>query len=81
MWNKIKKLFQSTAFNVFLIVALAGLVLWFTLKDDGDQVLEIISRVNVWGVVLLVGLMMFERLMLGWGLMYECRHRQPTVKL
>ena len=81
MWNKIKKLFQSTAFNVFLIVALAGLVLWFTMKDDGEQVLEIISRVNVWGVVLLIGLMMFERLMLGWGLMYECRQTHPRYTL
>lgn len=81
MWNRIKKLFKSTAFNIFLIFALAACVLWFTLKDDGEQVMAIISRVNVWGVLLIIGLMMLERLMLGWGLMYECRQTHPHYTL
>ena len=81
MKKKLKELFKSTGFNIFLIFALAALVLWLTLKDDGDQVLGILSKVNVWGVVLIIGLMMFERLMLGWGLMLECRQTHPHYTL
>lgn len=81
MWNRIKQLFKSTAFNIFLIFALAACVLWFTMKDDGEQVMAIISRVNVWGVLLIIGLMVLERLMLGWGLMYECRQTHPHYTL
>ena len=41
MWKKIKSLLSNTIFNIFLIFALAGAVLFFTLKDDGGKVLDI----------------------------------------
>ena len=47
MWNKLKRLFSSTAFNIILIFALAGLVMWLTLRKDGDQVFAILKNVSV----------------------------------
>ena len=77
MWNKIKQLFKNTLFNIFLIISLAGIVLFLTLKDDGDRVFAILKHASVPGVLFLVGLMVIERAMLGWGLMLECRQSHP----
>lgn len=81
MWKRIKELFKNPAFNILVIFVLAGTVLWLTLKDDGDQVLEVLSRVSIPGVILLIALMVFERLILGWGLMYEARQTHPAYTL
>lgn len=75
--QKMKKLLANTYFNIALIFALAGTVLYFTLKDDGAAVLETLSRVNVIGLLSLMGLMVFERYLLGWGLASECRLTHP----
>ena len=81
MWKRIRKLFHSTVFNILLIFGLAGLVLFFTLKDDGPQVLETLKKVSVPGLIGIVLLMVFERLMLGWGLTYECRLTSPKYTI
>ncbi len=77
MWNRIKKLFQNTVFNILLIFALAGFVLFFTLRKDGAQVLETLKNVNVPILLGIAALMVFERWLLGWGLAYECRLTYP----
>lgn len=77
IFSRIKKLFQNTLFNVVLIFSLAGGVLFFTLKDDGPQVLKILENVNFLGFLGLVFLMVFERYLLGWGLACECRLTHP----
>ena len=75
--NKIKKLFQNTVFNIFLIFALAGLVFFLTLKDDGPQVWNTLKNVSIPGMIALILLMVFERYLLGWGLASECRLTHP----
>lgn len=81
MWKRIKKLFHSTAFNIFLIFGLAALVLVFTLKDDGPQVLETLKKVSIPALICIFLLMVLERLMLGWGLAYECRLTAPKYTI
>lgn len=75
--EKIKKLFSNTYFNIALIFALAGLVLYFTLKNDGEAVIRTLKNVSVPGLIALIGLMVFERFLLGWGLASECRLTHP----
>ncbi len=77
MLNKLKALFKNTYFNIFLILSLAGVVLFFTLKNDGKEVIQILSRISIPGLLFLVVLMVLEKVMLGWGLMLECRQSHP----
>lgn len=77
MWKRIKKLLKSTAFNIVMIFALAGLVLVITLKDDGPQVLNTLKKVSVPALIGILLLMVVERALLGWGLAYECRLTDP----
>lgn len=82
MWKKIKSLFSNTLFNIALIFGLAGLVLFFTLKDDGPQVMHALRSVSIPGLLLLFALMVFERFILGASLAEECKltHPQYTYK-
>lgn len=75
--KKIKKLFQNSLFNILLILVLTGAVLFFTLKNDGAQVLKTLENVNITGFIALILLMVFERYLLGWGLACECRLTHP----
>ena len=77
MWKKIKSLFKSTAFNILLIFGLTILVLYVSMKDDGGQVLDTLKNVNVWWLIGIIALMVFERYLLGWGLGLECRLTHP----
>lgn len=77
MWKKIKSLLSNTIFNIFLIFALAGAVLFFTLRDDGGKVLDTLKSVNITGLILIVLLMVFERFLLGVGLAEECKLTHP----
>lgn len=77
MWNKIKKLFSSTLFNIFLIIGLAAIVLGYTLKADGENVIETLKSVSIPGLILIILLMVFERFLLGVGLAEECKLTHP----
>lgn len=77
MWNKIKKLFHSTAFNIFLIFALAFLVLFVSMKDDYVDVINTLKKVKIGWLAFMLGLMVLERYMLGWGLAAEVRLTHP----
>jgi len=81
MWNKLKRLFSSTAFNILLIFSLAGLVMWLTLRKDGDQVFAILKNVSVPMTLGIVALMVFERVLLGWTLKLECNQTYPHYTL
>ena len=81
MKEKIKKLFSSTAFNIFLIFALAAAVLWLTLRKDGPEVLATLKNASIPAVIGLVLLMVFERLVLGWSLKLECNQTYPHYTL
>lgn len=82
MWKNVKKLFQNTIFNIVLIFALAALVLFITLRNDGKQVLETLKTVSIPALLCILGLMVLERFLLGIGLAYECKltHPKYTIK-
>jgi uncharacterized protein (TIRG00374 family) len=77
MWKKIRAVLKSTPFNIAAIFGLTFLVLYISMKDDGDQVFEALSRVNIWWLLGIILLMVFERYLLGWGLALECRLTHP----
>ncbi len=81
MWNKLKKIFSSTAFNIFLIVALAAAVIYFTMRKDGDAIMSVLSNVSIPMVIGMVCLMVLERLILGWSLKLECNQTYPKYTL
>lgn len=81
MWNKIKKLFSSTVFNIFLIIALAGTVIYFTMRKDGAEIMTVLQDVSIPMVIGLVLLMVLERLILGWSLKLECNQTYPRYTL
>jgi uncharacterized membrane protein YbhN (UPF0104 family) len=81
MWEKLKKLFSSTWFNILLIVSLAGLVIYFTMRKDGAAIIEVLKNVNIPMVIGLVLLMVLERLILGWSLKLECNQTYPKYTL
>lgn len=81
MWTKVKKLFSNTIFNIVLIFALAGLVLFITLKDDYRQVLATLETVSIPALLCILALMVFERFLLGIGLAYECKLTHPKYTL
>ena len=81
MWNKLKKIFSSTAFNIFLIVALAGIVIYFTMRKDGEAIMKVLSDVSIPMVIAMVGMMILERLILGWSLKLECNQTYPHYTL
>ena len=77
MMNKIKALFKNTAFNLFVIFALSGLVLYFTMRNDGETVIRMISGSSKRMLVFLIVLMIIDKALLGYGLMLECRQTHP----
>lgn len=77
MWKKIRAVLKSTPFNIAAIFGLTFLVLYISMKDDGNQVFEALSRVNIWWLLGIILLMVFERYLLGWGLALECRLTHP----
>lgn len=80
MKEKIKKIIKSPVFTIVLVVSLTGLVLWLTLRNDFDQVVEMIRNANVWILLFIVGLMICDRIIHGWGLMKECNVACPQYK-
>lgn len=77
MWKKIKPIVKSTPFNIAVIFGLTFLVLYISMKDDGAAVWKTLSQVNMFWLIGIIALMVFERYLLGWGLALECRLTHP----
>ena len=80
MKEKIKKICKSPVFTIVLVVFLTGLVLWLTLRNDLDQVVGMIRNANVWMLLFIIGLMICDRIIHGWGLKKECNVACPQYK-
>lgn len=81
MWKKIKKLFSNTIFNICLIIFLTFLVLFFTLKSDGEAVIDILKQASIPKLIGIVLFMVLERYILGIGLAYECKLTHPKYTI
>lgn len=81
MWNKIKKLFSNTIFNIVLIIGLAALVLYFTMRNDGADVIAALKKASIPGIIGIVLFMILERFILGIGLAAECKLTHPKYTI
>lgn len=80
MWNRIKSLFKNTLFNIFLIFLLTGVVFWLTIKDNKDQVFSLFRDANYYWIAVIAGIVIFERVLLGWKLSKEVQTSHPDYK-
>ena len=77
MKEKVKKLLKNPVFNIGLILCVTGLVLWFTLKDNGKEILSMLMNANKWILLLIAILMVLERVIHGYGLKLQCQVSTP----
>ena len=75
-----KKLFKNPIFNIFLIFLFSGLVLYFTFRKDGQEVLEVLSRLSIGAIIGLILLTMLERACLAFGLTISSKLTNPEYK-
>ena len=52
--KKIKKLFSNYLFNILLVFSLTIFVLWFSLKDNFDEIVLLIKNIDHTYLLLLV---------------------------
>ncbi len=81
MKNKLKEWMRSPAFNIGLIVLLTGCVLFVTVRHDGKEIFSVLRSVSIPGLIGIICLMIFERVLHGWGLKYECNQAHPHYTL
>lgn len=76
-----KKLFKSYLFNISLIVGLTVFVLWWTLKDNYEEIFEIMSHANVAWIVAIIVICLGYHAIIGWILEQLTRLSNPHYKL
>lgn len=67
--------------NLLLIVGLTGFVLWFTLKDNFNEVMGILSQVQFSWLAVIVFVVLFYQLVIGWILTQLTKMSNPHYKL
>lgn len=60
-----KKKKINVVFNVFIILVVLGIVLYFSLKDDYESILRAILNMNVWFIMLAIILFCLYRVLVG----------------
>lgn len=81
MWTKLKKLFSSYAFNLFLITAIAALVFWLTWKNNPQDVwVMLLNADRKWVAVFLLAVVA-NRCLSGWTICEETRLYYPHFPL
>lgn len=78
MMAKIKNLFKNRAFNVFLILCIAVLVAYVTVKDNFNEVMKTISNLNIFYVILLVLFAYLVQVIMAWVLKILTNIRRPN---
>ncbi len=73
MKEKLKKVFKNPIFNIGLILFLSILVLWFTMKDNGNDILDMLKKSNKIILLSMFALMVLERVIDGWGIAMQCK--------
>ncbi len=79
--NKLKKLFNSYYFNFGLIALATIMVLYFTLRDNFEQIIEVISQVNVWWLIITILLTILVQLFIGAILQILANISNPSYSL
>ncbi len=78
--SKLGKLLNNYFFNIGLIVTIAVLVLWLTLKDNPTDMIAILQNANYAWFAVIVLIVLINRIMVGIALTIECRLSNPEYK-
>lgn len=80
MMKKIKALLKNTAFNIFLILLFTLIVLTITLLKDGKTILELLTNIHAGWLYFLIGIMIVDKCLLGYGLAIEVKQSHPEYR-
>jgi uncharacterized protein (TIRG00374 family) len=75
--KRLSKLFSSYVFNVTLIIVLAVLVFWLTVKDDPQKVLSLLRHASIGWLLVIVLIEFAIRALVGWTIKKECNLSHP----
>lgn len=78
--QKLSKLLNNYVFNIGLIVTIAVLVLWLTLKDNPVDMIAVLQSANYFWFFVVIAIVLLNRVMVGLALTTECRLSNPDYK-
>lgn len=61
-----KSILRNYLVNILVILLFTGLALWLALKDNAAEVLKVLQHVNIGMALLIVGVVLFQHLCVGW---------------
>ena len=79
--KKLKRLFSNYVFNIALIVALSGLVVYLTVRDNPTEVFERLQKADRLWIVLIMAAMLLFRVLNGYALKLEANLSRPEYSL
>ena len=79
--KKIKKLFSNYLFNILLVFSLTIFVLWFSLKDNFDEIVLLIKNIDHTYLLLLVIVVLAIQFFIGMALTLLTKISNPHYKL
>ncbi|MFV0479665.1 MAG: YbhN family protein [Anaerorhabdus sp.] len=62
----IKKLMKSYVFNIALVIFFTGFVLWLTLKDNFNEIMGMLSKVQIGWFLVVLFLVILYQVIIGW---------------
>ncbi|MFV0380560.1 MAG: YbhN family protein [Anaerorhabdus sp.] len=63
--NTIKKLMKSYLFNIMLVVFFTGIVLWLTLKDNFNEIMDMFTRIHFGWLLTVIFLAILYQVIIG----------------
>lgn len=81
MFEKIKKIFKSYAFNIFLVVFFTILVLWFTLKDNYNEISTLLYKADLKWIIVILFITILIQVAVGLALKLLCSLSNPEYSL
>ena len=79
--KKIKKLFSNYLFNILLVFSLTIFVLWFSLKDNFDEIVLLIKNIDHTYLLLLVIVVLAIQFFIGLALTLLTKISNPNYKI
>ncbi|MEE3486881.1 MAG: lysylphosphatidylglycerol synthase transmembrane domain-containing protein [Bulleidia sp.] len=81
MWSKIRRLFSSYVFNICLVIGIAALVMYLTLRNNPKDVWAMLRHADVKWIMILILSVIGIRVLSGYALREETRLSYPDYSL
>lgn len=81
MWSKLRRLFSSYVFNICLVIGIAALVIYLTLRNNPKDVWAMLGHADVKWIIILVLSVIVIRVLSGYALREETRLSYPDYSL